>query len=166
MMIDIDKVRSIATAGVPRTSTPELASSLRRVRVTIHLAAFVGVIALATIPAFAEHSYFGHSSTGYHVWNDPTTKAFSRNGLPCSTASVSGLSASKPAGSLRELDLIEHQSVIALKNASERGNGKAAPYRPAVSHGSERQSAINFVYHAPVSGGAEAGRTSASSRHY
>jgi hypothetical protein len=162
----IDKVRCIAMAGEPRTSKPELAISQRRVRATIHSATFVLLIVSAVMPAFAAHSYFGHSSTGYHVWNDPTTKAFSRNGLPCSTTSASGLSVSKPAGSLRELDQIERQSVIALKNASERGNGKAALYRPAVSHGSDRQPTINFVYRAPVVGGAGAGRASASSRHY
>jgi len=159
----IHKVRCVATAGAPKTPKPEFATSLRRVRITIHLWAFVLLIALATIPAFARNS----STTTHHLRNDPATKAYSRNGLPCSTASTSGSSALKPAGSLRKLDQIERQGVIALRNGSERGNGgKASLYHHAVIHGSERQPAINFVYHARVAGGAGAGRASGSSRHH
>ncbi len=142
----------MASASAPRASKSEFPISLPGLD-TIHRAIVVWLILLATVPAFAKHS-----TASYHLWTDPATKPYSHDGLPCSTAPVAPSSTIKSAGSLRELDQIEHARFATGGNASQRRSaGGASPvYRPAMIRGSERQSAINFVYHAPVSGGTRA----------
>jgi hypothetical protein len=145
----IYKVRCIEMAGTPKTFKSDFPIFLPSLR-TFHRTTVVWLILLATVPAFAKHS-----SASYHLWNDPATKSYSHDGLPCSTAPVATSSTSKSAGSLRQLDQIEHARFTTVGNASRSRNagGGSPVYRPALIHGGERKPTINFVYHAPVSSG-------------
>jgi len=143
------------------TGALRLANTPPWLRRTICLATFVGSIMLAASPAFAATAR--HSSSSHPLFNDPAAKAYSHNGLPCSTAPVSGSFMSKPDGALRELGQIERANIGSLKNTSDRGNGaKGTLYHPFMR--SERQPAINFVYHAPPPRAGGSGRSSARSR--
>lgn len=105
--------------------------------------ATAAVLLLVSAPAFARHS----SSKAYPQLNDAGSKAYSHNGLPCSTASVSG-AGGKADPKQRELTQIEHSSMTTLKNNPDHGFNGRILYHPAAV--SERQPAINFVYHPPV----------------
>jgi hypothetical protein len=106
---------------------------------------------VGTIPALAKHS------SSLHVQPDPAGRECSRAGMPCSTALTPDSSRSKSASTQQQLDQLERQSVNSVKGASVRGNARTAPQRPVVARGAERQSSINFAYHATPAGGTRSG---------
>jgi hypothetical protein len=111
------------------------------------------LILLVAAPAYATHSK--HSSAGYHLSKGPSVNEYSREGLPCSTASTPQASKSRSFDSLHQLEQIEHAGLATVRSSSGRGtSGKSVVHRPVVIRGSDRQPAINFVYH--VSSGARA----------
>jgi propanediol dehydratase small subunit len=130
---------------------------MNRIRNAIRRVAFQFAILLvstmvATIPALAEHS-----SSSRKIQQDAAGKECSRAGMPCSTALTPDSSKSKSASTQQKLDQIERQSVNSIKSTQARVNPKTAPQRPVVARGAERQSSINFSYHAPSAGGTSTG---------
>jgi hypothetical protein len=111
------------------------------------------VAALTLLTVFAPTPGFARkSATASLLPKDPSTKEYSRDGLPCSTSSAAG--PSRSGGSLQRLDQIERQSLNLFKNSSGRGGGGNAifPYRPEMIPAPQGQSSINFAYHAPGRG--------------
>jgi hypothetical protein len=107
---------------------------------------FVCLIAFAALPGLARDS-----STAL-LRNDPALRAYSRNGLPCSTASNAGAPESQSANSLRQIEQLEQQSVSALKAASEHASRedswlRAPATRTSVIQTPSRSAPINFTYH-------------------
>jgi hypothetical protein len=121
------------------------------------LATLLLSISFLTIPGFASGPYSQRSPSAYHPWNDLAAKAYSHNGLPCSTAPVSGTLVSKASHSLRELDQIERASVTTLRNVPRQ----TAPTYRALESRSSGKPAFNFTYHASPF---HAGRSSAKGR--
>jgi hypothetical protein len=120
-------------------------------RVAFQLATLL-LSTMVAIPALAKHSSSPHS-----IQQDPSGKECSRAGMPCSTALTPDSSKSKSASTQQRLDQLERQSVNSIRTTSVRENSKTAPQRPAVARGAERQSSINFAYHAPPAGGTRTG---------
>jgi len=131
---------------------------MNRIRNAIRRVAFRFAILLlstmvATIPALAEHS-----SSSRKIQQDAAGKECSRAGMPCSTALTPDSSKSNSASTQQQrLDQLERQSVNSIKSTQARVNAKTAPQRPVVARGAERQSSINFAYHAPSAGGTRTG---------
>jgi len=130
---------------------------MNRIRNAIRRVAFQFAILLlstmvATIPALAEHS-----SSSRKIQQDAAGKECSRAGMPCSTALTPDSSKSKSASTQQRLDQLERQSVNSIKGTPTHVNVKTAPQRPVVARGAERQSSINFSYHAPSAGGTRTG---------
>lgn len=121
-------------------------------RVAFRLAILLFSTMVATIPALAKHS-----SSSSKIQQDPAGKECSRSGMPCSTALTPDSSKSKSASTQQKLDQLERQSINSIKSTQARVNAKTAPQRPVVARGTERQSSINFSYHAPSAGGTRTG---------
>ena len=121
-------------------------------RVAFQFAILLLSTMVATIPALAEHS-----SSLRKIQQDAAGKECSRAGMPCSTALTPDSSKSKSASTQQKLDQLERQSVNSIKSTQARVNAKTAPQRPVVDRGTERQSSINFSYHAPSAGGTRTG---------
>jgi hypothetical protein len=111
------------------------------------VALFLSIL-VAAIPGIADHAYSTHTA---HIPQDPAGKECTRGGMPCSTAWATD--SLKAKSSSTQLDQIERQTINSVKGASAGANGKTSAFRPAVSRGSERQSSINFTYHAPSAAG-------------
>jgi hypothetical protein len=121
-------------------------------RVAFQFAILLLSTMVATIPALAEHS-----SSLRKIQQDAAGKECSRASMPCSTALTPDSSKSKSASTQQKLDQLERQSVNSIKSTQARVNPKTAPQRPVVARGAERQSSINFSYHAPSAGGTRTG---------
>jgi hypothetical protein len=121
-------------------------------RVAFQLAILLLSIMVAIIPAHAERS-----SSPRKIQQDAAGKECSRAGMPCSTALTPDSSKSKSASTQQKLDQLEHQSLNSIKGTSAHVNTKTAPLRPVVARGADRQSSINFSYHAPSAGGTRTG---------
>jgi len=121
-------------------------------RVAFQFALLLLSTMVATIPALAEHS-----SSLRKIQQDAAGKECSRAGMPCSTALTPDSSKSKSTSTQQKLDQLERQSVNSIKSTQARVNPKTAPQRPVVARGTERQSSINFSYHAPSAGGTRTG---------
>jgi hypothetical protein len=102
-------------------------------------------LALATTPALAGQSWHASPSTSSHaLLNDRASKACIHNGLPCST--ISAPWAAKTDTPLRQLDLIERQSLNAFRGDSQHQS--TFGYRPALIQPA-KQPATEFAYHLP-----------------
>jgi len=139
-------------ARVP--ARPRLASpiSLPWLRRFMHSARFGFLIVLVAIPAFAKHP-----SAAPHLWKDPATQAYTRNGLPCSTPPIQDMAGmrSQGAGPLQQLEQIERQTASVFKGAPHASSRNIA-YRPELRR-SGQTTAINFAYHGPSASGSRGG---------